>query len=357
MQLTMVRRIVGAILAMAILVMAVATADFGPSDYTVTAEFARTPGLYAGNEVVVLGVPVGKVASVEPHGDQVTITMKITGETKVPADADAVLLPRSVVTDRVIELSPAFTGGPALADGDEIPIRRSHTPVEFQEVVAAVDNLSAELGRLERGSGAVESFMDVAANNARGNGQRLRDTLHGLQATVAGFSRERGNTVLLVRQLAQLLHVMAMNDDVVQSFSETLTETTDMLSGEGTEINAALRDLLDSLRDVAGFVTAHRDGLQKGIDGLGDAATVYGRRGKDLTEIVDTLGLMAQNIYNAVDPSGKLRVHADLNENVLRTDVVAGFCRNYTQLPICEGLDLDVGPDLGLTERLTGSLP
>ncbi|GAA3166078.1 hypothetical protein GCM10020255_051760 [Rhodococcus baikonurensis] len=46
----------------------------------------------------------------------------------LPADASAYVLNPSVISDRHIELGPAYTGGETLKDGDQIPIERSHSP-------------------------------------------------------------------------------------------------------------------------------------------------------------------------------------------------------------------------------------
>lgn len=337
---TAIRRSIGAVLAAAIIVMALSTANDNAS-YPIAAEFPKVPGLYVGNEVIVLGVTVGKITSIEPRGTRVRVTMEIDDDIKVPAGADAVLLPRSIVTDRVIELTPAYTGGAAMQDGAEIPITRSHVPVEFQDVVKAVDVLSAELGRLEEGSGAIEDFLNVAADNAHGNGARLRDTLNGVQSVVAGFSRERGNVVELVRQLAKLVEEMAKGDDTVRSFAHTLTDATDMLNGEGKDLNAALRELLAALEDVAGFVTSQRNALRGGIEDVGSASTVFGQTSTDLVELVDTLGLLMQNAERMVDvPTKKVRAHLEVDETILGTEMFAGFCTAFTQLPLCALADL-----------------
>src|SRR5689334_3135991 len=43
----------------------------------ITAYFDKSIGIYEGSEVRILGVPVGKVDSVTPQGDQVKVTMHV----------------------------------------------------------------------------------------------------------------------------------------------------------------------------------------------------------------------------------------------------------------------------------------
>lgn len=347
---------VGLVLAMALLAL-VASNRVGDT-YEVTAEFSKTPGLYEGNVVVVLGVPVGKVVEIKASGTTVAVTMEISNDVKLPADVNAVLLPQSVVTDRVVELTPYYEKGDALGDGDIIPVEATRTPVEFQDVIAAVDELSAQLGKVEHRTGAIDDFMNVAADNARGNGTRLRDTLQGVQAALAGFTANRGDTATLIRQLARLTHVMASSDDTVRRFSSSVTEATEILAGDGRGINAALQELLTALRDVAGFVTTHRRAMREGIEGLADTAGIFGRRSREVAEIVDLLPLMMQNVRRAIDPQRGPRVRVQVVNSLLNGGLLQGYCQAVTQLPFCSGIPLrQTGADLGLTELLTGSQP
>ena len=53
--------------------------------------FSDTAGLFIGNDVGILGVKVGHVEKIEPEGPGVKVTMAITEDVKIPADAKAVL--------------------------------------------------------------------------------------------------------------------------------------------------------------------------------------------------------------------------------------------------------------------------
>ena len=57
----------------------------------VTAYFPSATGIYAGDEVRVSGVKVGKINSIEPDGTQARITMSIDRGVPIPADAKAVM--------------------------------------------------------------------------------------------------------------------------------------------------------------------------------------------------------------------------------------------------------------------------
>src|SRR3954453_23013008 len=82
----------------------------------VKAEFSRAVGLYTGSSVRILGVRVGKITKITPHGKPVTVGMTYDGKYKGPADAVPAIVPPSIVGDRYVQLTPAYTGGPVLKD-------------------------------------------------------------------------------------------------------------------------------------------------------------------------------------------------------------------------------------------------
>ena len=73
---------------------------------SVTAQFDSAAGLYEGNTVAVLGMPVGKVTRITPKGGYVEVEFTVDKDVQVPADAQAVTISNSILTDRQIELTP-----------------------------------------------------------------------------------------------------------------------------------------------------------------------------------------------------------------------------------------------------------
>ena len=77
---------------------------------TVTAQFDSAAGLYEGNTVAVLGMPVGKVTTITPKGGYVEVEFTVDKDVEVPADVQAVTISNSILTDRQIELTPPYRG-------------------------------------------------------------------------------------------------------------------------------------------------------------------------------------------------------------------------------------------------------
>src|SRR3954469_14949749 len=82
--------------------------------HTVVGYFTSAVGLYPGDDVRVVGVPVGSIESISPEADSVKITMRVQDGIKVPADAHALVIAPNIVSARFIQLTPAYKQGPAM---------------------------------------------------------------------------------------------------------------------------------------------------------------------------------------------------------------------------------------------------
>src|SRR2546425_9651451 len=102
-------------------VVAVLTSSGGIGHKYAVAYFDNSNGTFVGDKVEILGVAVGEIEKIEPQPDRVKITFWYDDQYKVPADAKAVILSPSLVTARSIQLTPAYTGGPVMADNTVIP--------------------------------------------------------------------------------------------------------------------------------------------------------------------------------------------------------------------------------------------
>src|SRR3546814_13384667 len=67
------------------------------------------------------------------------VTLEIDPDSELPAETGATMLQSSPVTDRYIELGPAYTGGPQLASGAHTEATQPRSPANLDQVVAPID--------------------------------------------------------------------------------------------------------------------------------------------------------------------------------------------------------------------------
>ncbi|MEV0359958.1 MCE family protein [Nocardia sp. NPDC050697] len=321
----------------------------------VSADFESVAGLYAGNEVAVLGVPVGQVDTVTPRGSYVEVTMSLDAGVQVPADAMAALISPQLITNRHVELAPAYSGdGPTLADGDHIPMARTRVPVELDRILENFDQLGAALkGDSEDGPLASRVLFPLL----EGNGDRLADTLEQLSSAFEVTLANKDQIATTIAKLQEITQVIADNDSTVRDFSGRLTELVALLGEQAPGLQAVLTQLNDFVTNTATVVGDNRDQLAGAITRFVEIAAQMRANARGLTEIVDVTPLTFQNISNTVSREHRaLRLHGLLDKAALDSEQLSLFCeRIQMRLDGCRtGKLQDMGPDFGLTAALLG---
>ncbi|MFI9813248.1 MCE family protein [Saccharothrix variisporea] len=288
----------------------------GANSRKVTALFGAAVGVYPGSDVRVLGVRIGSIDEVEPQGKLVKVTMSIDRTVKVPATAQAVVVAPSVVSDRYVQLAPAYTAGPALGDGAVIPRERTATPVELDELYASLEKLTTALGpNGANKDGALSDLLDSAAANLDGNGKALGDTIKQLGDATRTLSGSKDDLFGTVDNLQKFTGMLAANDSQVRDLNRQLAEVAGFLADERENLGAALTELANALGQVQGFIRDNRAILKTNVDKLTGITQVLVDQRAALAETLDVAPLALGNLQNAYNAaSGTLDVRADLNE-------------------------------------------
>jgi len=279
------------------------------------AHFTQAVGINVGSDVRVLGVRVGEVTAVEPGGRDVRIELRYAASVDLPADARAVLVPPSVVGDRYIQLTPAYTGGAKLPDGAELPVNRTVVPLEVDDVYRTLDDLARALGpNGANADGALAELVATARANLDGNGVALHDTLAGLSQALSTVAESREDLFGTVANLADFTSALARSDAQVREFNQRLAEVGAQLAAEGDDLAAALRSLATALADIRAFVAENRAALVDNVAALADISGVLARQQKALMNFLDVAPLALSNLQLAYNPrSGTL----DTRDNAL----------------------------------------
>lgn len=273
----------------------------GADKITVTAYFTDSAGLFAGNDVGVLGVPVGTITEIEPAGDKVAVTMEIDADQPVPADAGAVVVARSVATDRYVELTPVYAGGPKLEDGDDISVDSTRTPVDFDEVLATIDEFATGISGSKETTDAIRRFVDTSDAAFSGQGKLLNRTITSLSEATADVSGQRGDLIGTLDSLDELVAAIAENERTVRAFLRKVAQGTSLLNDQRQEFKATLRALDRAVRTVADFAVKNREEIVATLNGSADVMETVMDRQKQLAEILEVMPLALQNLQAATN--------------------------------------------------------
>jgi len=282
---------------------AMAAGGGGGGTRHLTAYFSRTIGLYQGNDVRILGVKVGKIDKLTVVGTKVRVQISYDGKYSLPANVQAVIVPPSVVSDRYIQLTPAFTGGPTLPDNSVLDTDRTQVPLEFDEIFRNLDQLNRALGpQGANKSGALSRLINVSAKNLDGNGAELNAALKQFSAAISTLAGSRTDLFATVRQLQRFTTTLAANDGGIRALNSNLQKVGGQLAGERQDLGAALSNLATALQLVNGFVADNRSALTGDIHGLTNVTNVLTREKEAVTEIIDMAPFALSNLALAGDP-------------------------------------------------------
>ncbi|WP_371483011.1 MCE family protein [Kitasatospora sp. NBC_00315] len=293
-----------------------ALAVTGSGGRHITAWFDHTVGVYAGSDLRILGVKVGTVDEVRPEGSRVRVTMTLDDGIPVPADAGAVVVAPSVVADRYVQLTPAYTAGPRLADHAVIPAERTATPVEVDQLYRSITELSDALGpNGANATGSLSRLLDTGAQNLAGNGKAIGDTIDQLGQATRTLSGHSDDLFATLAALQSFTTMLKENDGKVRSATEELSTVTGFLAADRQDLGAALDQLATALGQVKSFIEDNRSRLRSTVDRLVPITQSLVDQRASLAELLDTAPLAADNLLAAYDPARRtIDGRADLNE-------------------------------------------
>jgi phospholipid/cholesterol/gamma-HCH transport system substrate-binding protein len=307
---------VAATVALAFVASAVALLWPSGQERHATAYFAGAVGIVPGSDVRILGVRVGTVTAVQPQGTVVRVDLSWDAKYPVPAGAKAAVVAPAVVSDRYVQLLPAYTGGPTLADGATIPRERTATPVELDRVFSALDDLSVALGPTGANSGgALTRLLQTSAANLRGQGAAVHSTVTDLSQAMSTLDSGRQDLFATIGNLQKFTATLAADDPQVRTFNAQLASVSDQLSGERGDLAAALHDLSAALEQVTAFVQQNQAALHTDIGGLAQVTGVLARQRDALARALDVAPTALSDLQLAYNPSaGTLDTRMDAQQ-------------------------------------------
>ena len=308
------RRLVVPVVLLALVVVAAFTLFGEEERKTLTASFPRTVSVYEGSDVRVLGVPVGTVDTVTPSGTEVVVTMSYDPEVQIPADAKAVIIAPSIVGDRFIQLTPAYTGGEVMGSGEVIGVDRTATPLELDDIYDSLDDLNVALGpNGANENGALTDLLEVTADNFGGQGAKFNQTISDFGDLSATLDDNKEELFSSLTEVQAFVSTLAENDTTVRQFNTSLADVSELLSGERQELVASLDNLGTALGQVKDFVETNQAVLGRDITKLNRVAKVLVKQRANLEEVLAVAPLALNNLYLTYNPqAGTL----DTNANV-----------------------------------------
>ena len=276
----------------------------GGRETKITAKFLTTPGLYVGNAVRILGMPVGRITKITAEGTYVTVQMEIPASQKVPADATAEIMAPDVVNDRFVQLDPPYTGGPTMQSGASIPTSRTFVPISVDEIIDSLNDLAVALGpNGANAHGALQGLVAAAARAFGTNGAALNHTITYLGQGFGALSSQGPDLTTLFDGLGHLSAVASQYSGQYQTFANELAVVSTQLASDDNLLGPALANLQQALGALAGFIRDNGSALGGSLANLSQFAGAVAQKQAQLEQVFGVLPVALQNVENAYDPA------------------------------------------------------
>lgn len=213
---------------------------------SVRVHLARSGGLLAGQAVTLRGVPIGKVESVDLVSGGVLAIATIDADERVPDAGTVEVTSLSTAGEQYLDFRPTRDGGPFLADGAEISVDRTATPVPLWQMLGRLDKTLAQVDPAELA--AVIDELGVGPEGPR----KLADILDGGIFLINTLDSVLPQTVDLLRDSKIALRTLA---DGSVGLAELAHNSSDLMRGVASKTGGYV-DLLGAAPGTLGALDA-----------------------------------------------------------------------------------------------------
>jgi phospholipid/cholesterol/gamma-HCH transport system substrate-binding protein len=270
----------------------------------VVAYFDNSNGVFAGDDVRIRGVPVGKVLKIEPQPLRSKISFWFARKYKVPVNAKAAILSPQLVTGRAIQLTPPYTAGPTMGDGAVIPQDRTAVPVEWDDLRAQLQRLTQLLKPTQPGGvSTLGAVVNTAADNLRGQGATIRDTIIKLSQAVSALGDHSNDIFTTLRNLSTLVTALHDSADLLEQLNRNLAAVSSLLADDPAKVARAAEDLNAVVADVGSFATENREVIGTTSDKLTSISRLLVDSLEDIKQTLHISPTVLQNFNNIFEPA------------------------------------------------------
>jgi len=220
-----------------------------------------TPG--QGQTVQVSGVKIGDITKVSLKEGRAVVGFEVDPgyEDLIHTDAKATLRPRTGLKDMYIQVNPGRDSAPRAKEGFTIPVGKTLTDVDLDEILANLDVDTRDYLRL---------FINGAGRGLRGRGKDLAEvfrrfgpTFRDLGRVNRAVSQEGAALRTTINSLARLNKELAGRDDDLAQLVDSSAATFRAFASEDTNLSTTVRLLPATLKTASTTLQAVRPFAQQ----------------------------------------------------------------------------------------------
>ncbi|TQF75237.1 MCE family protein [Rhodococcus spelaei] len=276
----------------------------GFGQYTVTANFADSGGIFTNAEVTYRGVPVGTVGNLRLTDDGVAVDLMLDNDApKVPATAKAVVANRSAIGEQYVDLQPSSDGGPFLTDGFHIARANTVIPVPVEQVLAGTNTLvhSVPLGSLTTTVRELGEAFD-------GKGDDLQKLVDSVNSLSKAGTDNLPQTTTLIRDGRKVLDTQAAQSSSIRDFSADLELLSQQLKSDDPDLRRLIDTGTAASTQVGSLLAASGANLTTNLTNVAQLSRSLGPRALALNTLLTYLPALAGGASTVTPGDGTIHL-------------------------------------------------
>ncbi|HYQ77501.1 MAG TPA: MlaD family protein [Solirubrobacterales bacterium] len=240
---------------------------FTSHGYELNATFSNSANIALNSPIRIAGVDVGKVIATERDGDNTKVSFTVDSSGRpIHDDAFAAIRPRIFLEGNFfVELDPGSPSAPEMDSGGTIPVSRTSTAVQIDEVLTALQSpVRADLSRLLEGYGTALNHEPTEAEDLTQlpevKGKSGAEALNGAfqyggdagrysaQVTNAFLGTQQKDLSRLVSSAGRAFGAFASRQEDLQGLIVNFDVFTGALANQSNNLTTTIRLLAPTLR-------------------------------------------------------------------------------------------------------------
>ncbi|TCC10799.1 MCE family protein [Kribbella soli] len=204
-------------------------------DYTVSASFAESGGIFSGAEVTYRGQPVGRVGELKLLSDGVQVNLDIDKKTKIPNDLLAVVANRSAIGEQYVDLQPRRDGAPYLQDNSKIERKDTAIPIDTTELLLNLDQLVNSVDKE-----SLRTTVRELGAALKGKGTDLQKIIDSSGKLIDDADANVLQTIKLINDGDTVLATQVASGDAIKTWAKNLALLSDTLVSSDSNLRKVI---------------------------------------------------------------------------------------------------------------------
>lgn len=222
-------------------------------DYTVSASFAESGGIFSGAEVTYRGQPVGRVGELKLLSDGVEVNLDIEKNVKIPNDVLAVVANRSAIGEQYVDLQPRRDDGPYLQDRSKIDRANTAIPIDTTELLLNLDQLVNSVDKE-----SLRTTVKELGDALRGKGGDLQKIIDSSGLLINDADANIAQTIKLINDGNTVLATQVASGDAIRTWAKNLALLSDTLVASDKPLRTVIEQGSGASEQVTALISENR---------------------------------------------------------------------------------------------------